>query len=301
MDPLDVVRAYYRALNLRDADAVARVYDPSCVTESVFLDAADEVQRGREANRRQLEAFLSAYEGAFEDGTAFRVQSIAGNETGWGWVRAAWIHRVRGRAGGETRQFKGYTHFLVEDGLIRRQRTVAQEMAPADVVGPQDAPSSRQYPRQPVVGVGAVVLVSPAEAPKFGWAAPLGSTGVVLIKRQFEPLAGQWSLPGGALEVGETLETGVAREIAEETGLTVDVGPIVEVFDRILVGEDARVRYHFVLIDYVCRPLAGRLRAGSDVVDVTVADARRLEQYELTEKARGVIRKAIESHESVER
>ena len=79
---------------------------------------------------------------------------------------------------------------------------------------------SRTYPERPIVGVGAVILVDGK---------------VVLIKRRFEPLAGQWSLPGGTLEVGESLEAGTAREILEETGLVVEVGPVIEVFDRILV------------------------------------------------------------------
>ncbi len=83
-------------------------------------------------------------------------------------------------------------------------------------------------------------------------AAP-STPGVVLVKRRFEPLAGEWSLPGGKLEVGETLEAAIAREIVEETGLVVDVGPMVEVLDRIFRDGDGRVRYHYVLVDYVCR------------------------------------------------
>jgi 8-oxo-dGTP diphosphatase len=151
---------------------------------------------------------------------------------------------------------------------------------------------SREYPARPVVGVGAVILASRHEARAVGWAGLDGGTGVVLVRRLFEPLAGRWSLPGGGLEVGETLEAGVAREVAEETGLTVDVGPIVEVFDRILLDAAGRVQYHFVLIDYVCRPRHGRLRAGSDVGEVTIADTARLESYEMTEKALDVIAKA---------
>lgn len=120
-------------------------------------------------------------------------------------------------------------------------------------------PSDREYPVRPIVGVGAVILVSPAEARAIGCAEPHGDHGVVLVKRLFEPLAGQWSVPGGTVEVGETLEAAVAREIVEETGLTVDVGPIVEVFDRIFRDEDSSVRYHFVLIDYVCRVTGGHL------------------------------------------
>jgi ADP-ribose pyrophosphatase YjhB (NUDIX family) len=153
--------------------------------------------------------------------------------------------------------------------------------------------SDREYPSRPIVGVGAVILVSPAEARAIGWAEPLDGPGVVLVRRLFEPLAGQWSVPGGTLEVGETLESGVAREVLEETGLMVDVGPIVEVFDRIFRDDEARVRYHFVLIDYLCRATTGSLRAGSDVGDVAVADPSDLAPFGLTTTTRDVIRKAI--------
>ena len=85
-------------------------------------------------------------------------------------------------------------------------------------------PSDREYPARPIVGVGAVILVSADGARAMGWSGQTREPGIVLVRRLFEPLAGQWSLPGGTLEVGETLEAGVAREIVEETGLTVQVG-----------------------------------------------------------------------------
>jgi 8-oxo-dGTP diphosphatase len=108
---------------------------------------------------------------------------------------------------------------------------------------------------RPIVGVGAVIMQDGK---------------VVLIKRRYEPLKGQWSLPGGGVEVGETLEAAVAREMLEETGLEVEVGPVVEVFDRIMRDEDQRVRYHYVLVDYLCWPVAGELQAGSDVDDAVL-------------------------------
>jgi len=139
--------------------------------------------------------------------------------------------------------------------------------------------SSREYPERPIVGVGAVILVA--------------GGGVILVRRKFEPLAGQWSLPGGAVETGETLQAAVAREVLEEIGVTIEVGPIVDVFDRIQLDETGRVRYHFVLIDFVCRPIAGHLRAESDVTDVIVADPAQLESYRLTTKTLEVIHKAV--------
>jgi len=138
---------------------------------------------------------------------------------------------------------------------------------------------SRQYPERPIVGVGAVIV----EAGK-----------VVLVKRRYEPLAGRWSLPGGTLEVGETLETGVAREMREETGLDVEVGPVIEVFDRIILDADRRVRYHFVLVDYVCWPVGGELQAGSDVDRAILVDPASLDAYDVTAKAQAVIARALE-------
>jgi 8-oxo-dGTP diphosphatase len=117
---------------------------------------------------------------------------------------------------------------------------------------------------------------------------------VVLIRRRFEPLAGRWSLPGGTLELGETLEAGVAREILEETSLTVSVGPVIEVFDRIMLDDTRRVRYHFVLVDYLCRRIGGDLRARSDVDDAVFVDPGEMERYELTSKATAVIMRGLE-------
>ena len=94
--------------------------------------------------------------------------------------------------------------------------------------------NTRQYPERPIVGVGAVII---------------DDGKVLLIRRRYEPLAGQWSLPGGAVDIGETLEAATAREMKEETGLDVEVGPVIEVFDRIIKDEDERVRYHYVLVD----------------------------------------------------
>jgi len=138
---------------------------------------------------------------------------------------------------------------------------------------------SRQYPERPIVGVGAVIV-------KAG--------RVLLVKRRFEPLAGRWSIPGGTLELGETLETGVAREMQEETGLEIEIGPVIEVFDRIIFDAEQRVRYHFVLVDYLCRPVGGDLQAGSDVDEAVMVDPASLDAYDLTEKARAVISRALE-------
>ena len=112
---------------------------------------------------------------------------------------------------------------------------------------------------------------------------------MLLVQRRFPPLAGEWSLPGGAVDVGETLHECVVREMREETGLDVEVGAVIEVFDRIMRDEDRRVRYHFVLIDYLCWPASGSLQAGSDVEEAIWANPATLGDYALTEKATSVI------------
>ena len=137
--------------------------------------------------------------------------------------------------------------------------------------------SQRLYPTRPIVGVGGIIVQDGR---------------VVLIKRKYEPLAGRWSIPGGTLEVGEPLEEGVARELLEETGLAVRVGPVIEVFDRIMRDETGRVKYHFVLVDYLCHPLRGQLQAGDDVSEAEWVPFEGLVPFDLTDKATEVIRKA---------
>ena len=152
--------------------------------------------------------------------------------------------------------------------------------------------NSRQYPDRPFVGVGAVIVSTSLEAGRSTSLEP-GGARVVLIRRRFEPLAGEWSLPGGIVEAGETLDACVAREMREETGLEVEVGPVIEVFDRITRDEQGAVSYHFVLVDYLCWPLGGDLRAATDVADAALVTPERLDDYGLTSKATEVIRRAL--------
>jgi mutator protein MutT len=135
----------------------------------------------------------------------------------------------------------------------------------------------RTYPERPIVSVGAVIL---------------HGARVLLIRRGQAPLKGQWSLPGGVVEAGETLHEAVAREVREETGLTVDVGPVVEVLDRITRDAAGRVEYHYVIVDYVCRPIGGTLACAADAEDARWVQADELADYELTDAVRRVIARA---------
>ncbi len=154
---------------------------------------------------------------------------------------------------------------------------------------------SREYPDRPVVGVGGVVIENGR---------------ALLIRRGSEPLLGQWSIPGGTLELGESLEAGVVRELKEETGLNVRIVEMIEVFDRIYEDEaDAAggetletsnaaakrkgPRYHYVIIDYLCERIDGEARAGSDVTDVAFATEDEFVKYGLTETATRILRKAF--------
>jgi ADP-ribose pyrophosphatase YjhB (NUDIX family) len=267
IDPFEVVRRWFQAFNAGDLDAVIGLYH-----EDATNDAGAVIARGREAVRREIADAIAR-------SAERHVRMIARVETGA--MHAEWRGREKNPENGEVTTSAGYDEFWIEDGRIRRQRGVLhplnfqteEEVIPVNATRP-----SRQYPGQPIVGVGAVIIQDGR---------------VVLVKRRFEPLAGQWSLPGGRLELGETLEAGLAREMLEETGLEIEVGPVVDVFDRILLDPERKVRYHYVLIDYLCRPTGGALNHGSDVAAAELVDPGELDRYRLTPKATSVIEKAV--------
>jgi 8-oxo-dGTP diphosphatase len=136
----------------------------------------------------------------------------------------------------------------------------------------------RDYPEQPIIGVGAVI-VSGGRA--------------LLVRRATEPLKEQWSVPGGVLELGEKLRDGVAREALEETGLRVEVGEVLDVVDSISTDAEKRIQYHYVLIDFLCRPLAGEAVAGSDVSEVMWVTDLELADIRLSQSIAQVVRKGL--------
>lgn len=135
-----------------------------------------------------------------------------------------------------------------------------------------------EYPQQPVVGVGAVIVQNGK---------------ALIVKRAHDPRKGEWSLPGGRVELGESLVEATKREMREETGLAVDVGDIVEVFDRVH-RDDQRVRYHFVIVDFLCTVAGGALCAGDDAEDVAWVDGAEAERYGVNGHALRVLRRGLE-------
>jgi len=273
-DPFDLIRDWFAAYNREELDTLESLYEPTA-----SLEQDNGLTQSRDGIRTVLSRHFEEWQPGFEGGQRRRVRMVGRIESGL--VHAEWIEREVRAEDGLVRERRGYSDFVTEGGHIHTQREVAHDgpivaeetPPPAEAIVPP-----RRYPPRPVVGVGAVIV---------------DEGRVVLIKRKYEPLAGQWSLPGGTLEIGESLEAGVAREMREETGLEVAVGPVVDVFDRILLDTDGRVRYHFVLIDYLCRPIGGSLVAGSDVADAVLADPGALAPFRLTPKAISVIDRAL--------
>ncbi|MEO8724565.1 MAG: NUDIX hydrolase [Acidobacteriaceae bacterium] len=141
----------------------------------------------------------------------------------------------------------------------------------------------RDYPERPMVGVGAIILRN----------QPFPQ--VALVKRGNPPLKGEWTIPGGVLELGEELEAGARREAREETGLEVRMTGAVEVFDRIVRDEKGEVEFHYVLIDYVCEVESGELCAGGDAVDARWFSHEELGKAGVSEFTAGVVGKHLAS------
>jgi 8-oxo-dGTP diphosphatase len=146
----------------------------------------------------------------------------------------------------------------------------------------------REYPEMPLVGVGGVVV---------------SGGRVLLVRRAKEPARGEWTIPGGLLEIGETLPEGVARELREETGIEVRVLELIEATERIFVDSvptsddrpipQARPRYHYVILDYLCEPLSGEPRVNEEISDLAFVSESELDRYSLTPAVRRILLKAF--------
>ena len=136
---------------------------------------------------------------------------------------------------------------------------------------------SREYPEHPRIGVGAVIL---------------DQGRVLLVRRGRPPGAGKWSLPGGLVRLGETLHAAVGREVAEECGLTVSVVGLAGLVERVVEDDVGRVRYHYILVDYLVRPETVDAVAGSDAAEVRWVELARVRELDVTEGLVDMIRRA---------
>jgi 8-oxo-dGTP diphosphatase len=136
----------------------------------------------------------------------------------------------------------------------------------------------REFPEVPRIGVGAIIIENDR---------------VVLVRRAHPPLQGEWSIPGGVLEVGELVREAAVREAGEETGLTVEPGELLGVYDRVLRDAEKRVQYHYVLIDFLCRRVAGDIAAASDAAEVRWFRQGELAALKLAEDTMDVVRKGF--------
>jgi 8-oxo-dGTP diphosphatase len=141
----------------------------------------------------------------------------------------------------------------------------------------------RDYPDRPLLGVGAIIV---------------RDDQILLVRRSNPPMQGEWSIPGGLVETGETTREAIIREVREETGLDIEVVKLAEVFERIVRDPDSRVQYHYVLIDYVCRATTGEAHAASDVSEVRWVNTDRLEKLAVAPETCEVIRKALNSRDA---
>ena len=137
----------------------------------------------------------------------------------------------------------------------------------------------RDYPDRPIVGVGAVIVENGR---------------ALIVRRGTEPLKGEWSIPGGVVELGETLRQAAVREAKEETGLEVEAGEVLEVVDRIMRDAERRIQYHYVLVDFLCRRISGEARSGADASELRWITPEELEGFPISESAAAVARKAFE-------
>lgn len=144
----------------------------------------------------------------------------------------------------------------------------------------EQAQERREYPRAPLIGVGAVAI-------KDG--------KILLMKRAFEPGKGKWSIPGGLVEVGETLSDACAREMEEETGIKIHVLELINAYDMIVPDEEGKIKYHYVLIDFLVKPIGGTERSSVEVLEMKWVTYEEARQMDMTNSARKALQELFGS------
>ncbi len=143
---------------------------------------------------------------------------------------------------------------------------------------------NRRYPEQPMVGVGAIIF---------------RGTEVLLVKRGHEPALGKWSIPGGLVELGESLDMAIRREVMEEVGLEIKVIDLVAALDRIMFDDNSRIEYHYILLDFLCEMLGGEPAAATDADECRFVAIDDIHLHEMTRGTEEVIRRAFEKSKNL--
>jgi mutator protein MutT len=157
-----------------------------------------------------------------------------------------------------------------------KQRGEELVIKSVDIDGKQTM--SRRYPGSPMVGVGAIIF---------------RENCVLLVQRGKEPSFGKWTIPGGVVELGESLEEAVKREVMEEVGLEVDVKDLLVALDRVILDPEGRIEYHYILLDFLCEAGSQEPRPDSDVSDCLFVPLDQLSNYDLTKGTAEIIRRAV--------
>jgi len=146
----------------------------------------------------------------------------------------------------------------------------------------------REYPSWPIVSVGVVVRIRKGSLGK--------GNRVLLVRRGQEPRKGEWSIPGGAIELGETIRETACREVQEECGIEIEAGELLDVIDAIYRDEKEQIRYHYVLIELDAEYLGGEIKVGSDIQEARWVTREELLKFDLPDKTLAVILKAFRKH-----
>jgi secondary thiamine-phosphate synthase enzyme len=263
---------------IRITDEVAAIVKTSGVTDGTVLVSAMHITSGVYVNDWEdglISDFQVWLEKLAPSGLDYQHHRTGEDNAGAHLKRTIMGHQVVVPITGGTLDLGPWEQIVYAEFDGRRKKRVVIK-----VMGIQGSEDLRKYPERPIAAVGAVIL---------------DGDRVLLVQRRQEPLEGEWSLPGGAVEIGETLEAALAREVREETSLDVVVGPVVEVLDSIRRDAGGRAEYHYIIIDYACRVRRGTSTAatrGTDAADVRWVPVDELDRYRLTDTALAVIRKA---------
>ena len=137
----------------------------------------------------------------------------------------------------------------------------------------------KEYPEHPMVGVGAIIVQDGK---------------ILIVRRSSEPGKGKWSVPGGLVELGETVEQAVVREVREECGLDVEVDRLIDVVDSMTFDRNGRLKYHFIILDFFVKIKGGKLRPGDDAKEAMWVSLEEVENYDLTKTFRDFLKRNME-------